>query len=299
MDWLNYHHLYYFWTVAREGSVSRAGEKLLLTGPTISSQLRDLEEAIGAKLFRRAGRGLALTDTGRLVYRHADEIFSKGQDLMDALKGLPAARPRRLIVGVADVLPKLIVYRILEPALRMEEPAQVVCLENKPERLLAELSIQGIDLVLSDAPVPPGVQVRAFSHFLGETGVSVFGVPALAAPRRRRFPRSLDGAPFLLPTSNTSIRRSMDDWFALGGIAPKVLAEFEDNALLATFGGAGAGLFAYPTVIEEEVRRAYGVRLVGRIPAVRERYYVISIERKLKHPGALVIAEAAQRGLFR
>lgn len=298
MEWLNYHHLLYFWTVAREGSVARACEKLHLAQPTISGQLRRLEKSLGEKLFNKVGRNLVLTDTGRMVYRHADGIFSLGRELMDALKGRPTGRPQRLVVGVVDVLPKLIAYRLLEPALRLPEQVQVICHEDKAERLFAELSVQALDIVLADEPPGPAVKVRAFNHLLGECGVSIFGTPSLAATYRRGFPRSLDGAPFVLPTINTSLRKSLEQWFDSETIRPAVRGEFEDSALLMVFGQTGAGVFAMPTAIEKEVQKQYGVRVIGRVDSVRERFYAISIERKLKHPGVVAISEAARQKLF-
>lgn len=299
MDWLNYHHLLYFWTVAREGSIARACDKLLLAQPTISGQLRALERSLGDKLFTRSGRGLVLTETGRVVYRYADEIFTLGRELTDTLRGRPTGRPLRLVVGVADVLPKLISYRLLEPALHLPEPVQIICREGKPERLLAELSVHGLDIVLCDAPVSPTVKVRAFHHLLGECGVSVMGTATLARSLRRGFPRSLDGAPFLLPTDNTTLRRSLEQWFGAHGIRPAVRAEFEDSALLKVFGQAGIGLFVVPTVVEDEVSKQYGARLVGRLPEVRERFYAISVERKLKHPAVVAISDSARQQLFK
>lgn len=298
MDWLNYHHLLYFWTVAREGSIARACEQLHLAQPTISAQLRALEKSLGAKLFTREGRGLALTDTGRVVYRYADEIFTLGRELRDTLRGRPAGRALRLAVGVADVLPKLVAYRLLEPALRLPEPVQVVCSDGKPEPLLAELAQHKLDVVLSDAPLSPGAKVRAFNHQLGECGVSVLGTPALAESFRGAFPDSLDGAPFLLPTANTALRRSLDHWFDARGLSPIVVGEFEDSGLLKTFGQAGAGLFVVPSVVEREVSRQYQVEPLGRVAAVRERFYAISVERRLKHPAVIAISEAARRELF-
>lgn len=298
MEWLNYHHLLYFWTVAREGSISRACEKLFLAQPTISGQIRALEKSIGAKLFTRAGRSLVLTETGRTVYRYADEIFSLGRELLDTLKGRPTGRPLRLVVGVADVLPKMVSYRLLEPALRLPEPVHIICWEGKPDRLLAELSVHGLDVVLSDSPFSPTVKVRAFNHLLGECGVSVLGTAGLAKPLRRGFPRTLDGVPFLLPTDNTTLRRSLDQWFDTKGIRPAVRAEFEDSALLKVFGKAGVGLFVVPTAVENEVCQQYNVRVVGRIQDVRERFYAISVERKLKHPAVIAISETARKELF-
>lgn len=299
MDWLNYHHLLYFWTVAKEGSIARACDKLLLAQPTISGQLRALERSVGDKLFVRSGRGLALTETGQTIYRYADEIFSLGRELTDTLRGRPTGRPLRLVVGVADVLPKMISYRLLEPALHLPEAVQIICREDKPERLLAELAVHGLDIVLADAPVGPTVKVRAFNHLLGECGVSIMGTAEVAKSLRKGFPRSLDGAPFLLPTDNTTLRRSLDQWFENNGIRPAVRAEFEDSALLKVFGQAGIGLFVVPTAVEDEVRTQYGARLVGRLEQVRERFYAISVERKLKHPAVVAISDAARQKLFK
>ena len=298
MEWLNYHHLLYFWVVAHQGSITRASAQLRLAQPTISGQLRALENALGEKLFTRAGRSLVPTEVGRVVLRYADEIFSLGRELTDTLKGRPTGRPVRFRVGVADVVPKLIAYRLLKPALQLPEPVWLVCREDKPDRLLAELAVYGLDLVLSDAPAGPAVRIRAFNHLLGECAVSVLGVPPLAAVYRRNFPRSLDGAPFLLPTENTSLRRSLDQWFDSQGIRPRIAGEFEDSALLKVFAQAGAGLFAVHSVIEAKVQRQYGVRRVGPLHQVRERFYAISVERRIKHPAVVAIAEAARAKLF-
>jgi LysR family transcriptional activator of nhaA len=298
MEWLNYHHLLYFWTVARTGGVSAASAELRLAQPTISGQLRALEDALGEKLFHRVGRRLELTDVGRMVYRYADEIFTLGRELMDAVRGRPTGRPLRLAVGVADQLAKLITYRLIEPALKLSEPVHVVCREDKPERLLADLALHDLDLVLSDAPIHPSVKVRAFSHLLGECGVTIFGTKDLAAKYRRSFPKSLEGAPCLLPTENTSLRRSLDQWFEQQSLRPTVVSEFEDSALLSSFGERGLGLFPGPTAIEAEIRRQYGVVVVGRLEQVRERFYAISVERRLKHPAVVAISEAARERLF-
>lgn len=298
VDWLNYHHLYYFWMVGREGSVVRAGQQLRLAQPTITGQIRALEDVLGHKLFARSGRNLVLTEVGRLVYRYAQEIFSLGREMTEVLEGRPAGRPVRLLVGVSDVLPKHVAFRLLEPALTLAEPVQIICYEDRPERLLADLSTFHLDMVLADSPVSPSVRVRAFSHLLGSCGVSVFGVPALAARYRSRFPASLDGAPFLLPLENATSRRALDEWFEQEGIHPTVVGEFQDSALLQVFGQAGKGLFAAPTVVEEETRRKYGVSVVGRTASIRESFYLISVERKLKHPAVVAISSAARSRLF-
>ncbi len=298
MAWLNYHHLFYFWTVAREGSITRAASVLHLTQPAISAQLRTLERALGEKLFDRRGRHLVLTDTGRVVNRYADEIFSIGRELQETLAGRPSGRPPRLVVGVVDSMPKLMVYRLLENVIRGAEPVRLMLREDTAERLLADLALHAVDVVLSDAPVPQTVRIKAYSHLLGECGVSIFGAPALAAAHRRRFPDSLDGSPFLLPMEGSTLRRSLEDWFAELEIRPSVVAEIEDSAVLKVFGQAGMGLFAAPTAVEREVRRQYGVRVVGRVESIREQFFAISAERRIRHPAVLIISTSARRELF-
>jgi len=298
MEWLNYHHLLYFWTVAKEGSVAGATRRLRLAQPTISGQVRQLEQQLGQKLFRRQGRSLVLTDVGRVVYRYADEIFGLGRELMDVLRSRPTGRPVRLTVGVADAVPKLIAKRLLEPAFHLDDPLHLVCREDRADRLLAELALHALDLVISDAPIPPQVGVKGFSHLLGECGVTIFASPALARKHRRGFPRSLDGAPMLLPTEDNALRRSLDQWLDAQRIRPVAVAEFEDPALLKTFGQAGRGLFAGPSVIEREISRQYGVRVVGRLAEVRERFYAISAERRLEHTAVVALTRAARDRLF-
>ena len=298
MEWLNYHHLLYFWTVAREGSIVRASRELRLSQPTISSQVRQLEDTLGVKLFERAGRGLVLTDAGRTAFRYAEGIFTLGREMGDALKGKASGRPLRLSVGVADVVPKLIAYRLLEPALKLAEPVQVVCLEDKPERLLAALSVYELDLVLTDAPIGGRARVRAYNHLLGESAVSFFATAELARRWGKDFPASLDGAPFLLPTPGTSIRPDLDHWFDETGIRPNVVGEFDDSALLKAFGERGVGLFCAPTVIEAEVQHSYRVKVIGQTESVRERFFAISAERRIKHPAVVAISAAAKEEVF-
>lgn len=298
MEWLNYHHLLYFWMVAREGSVTRASSELRLAQPTISTQIRMLEESLGEKLFARQGRNLVLTDVGREVYRYADEIFSLGRELMDVVRNRAPGRALRLAVGIADVLPKLVVYRLLEPVRQLGQPVHIVCREGKPEPLLAELAIHKLDLVLADAPLGANTSVRVFHHLLGECGVTFFAKGQLATRLRRKFPQSLDGAPMLLPVEGSVMRRSLSQWFDAEGIRPNVVSEFEDGALLKAFGAAGAGVFPSPTVIEDEVRRQYDVQVVGRVDAVRERFYAVSHERRLKHPAVVAVCDVAREKLF-
>lgn len=297
MEWLNYHHLRYFWAAAREGSVTRASEKLHISQPAVSAQIRELEQALAEKLFARSGRSLTLTEAGRVVYRYAEEIFGLGTEMVETLKGRPTGRPVRLAVGITNVIPKLIAYRLLKPALKLPDPVRVECREDRPERLLAELATHGLDLVLADAPAAPTMRVRARSHLLGECGVSIFGAERLGKAHRRGFPRSLDGAPLLLPTVDSTLRRLLDEWFEAQGIRPQIVGEFEDSALLKVFGQSGTGLFAVPSAIEADVRRHYGVQAVGRVE-LRERFYAITVERRLKHPAVVAISEAARHELF-
>ena len=298
MSWLNYHHLFYFWTVAREGSIARACDRLLLTQPTISGQIRELERAFDVKLFEKVGRNLVLSEQGREVYRYADEIFTLGRELQDAMTGRPAGRLVRLVVGIPEALPKLISCRILEPALRQTQEVQIVCHEGTPEQLLVQLALHQLDVILSDSPAPPTVKVRVFSHLLGECAVSFCASPKLTTTYRRKFPQSLDGAPFLLPLQDTTLRRSLERWFETTAIRPKVSGEFADSALLKAFGQVGTGIFAVPAAIEKEVCRQYHVKVCGRVDSIRERFYLISADRKLKHPAVAAIAAIARRKLF-
>jgi LysR family transcriptional activator of nhaA len=298
MDWLNYHHLYYFWTVARAGSITKACSELRLAQPTVSGQLRVLEDQLGHKLFAKAGRGLKLTDVGQTVFQYADEIFSIGREMQDTLKDRPRGRPLRLQVGVSDLLPKLITYRILEPALKMPQPVHLVCHEDSSDRLLAELAEHRLDVVLSDAPFTSKIRVKAFNHLLGSSPVSIYAAPALARRYRKNFPASLDGAPMLLPLDGSELRRSLEQFFDAHGIRPVIAGEFADSALMKTFGQAGTGLFAAPEAIDQQVRSTYKVVKVGSLNGVNESFYVISVERRLKHPAVLAISEAARARLF-
>jgi LysR family transcriptional activator of nhaA len=299
VEWLNYHHLLYFYTVAKEGSVSGAARKLRLAQPTLSGQIRKLEEAFDEKLFARSGRSLVLTEMGRHVYRYADEIFGLGRELTDTLRGRPSGRSPRLVVGVADVVPKRITARLLEIALVLPQPVQIRCVEGKSDRLLADLAVHALDLVITDAPLPSHLAVKAYSHLLGETPVSFFATRELAIRHRRRFPASLTGAPLLLPTPNTQLRRSLDEWFESRGIQPRLVAEFEDSALLKVVGEHGHGIFPAPSLLEGELRRQSGVAAVGEVAGLTERFYGISVERRIKHPAVAAITEAARERIFK
>ena len=273
MEWLNYHHLQYFWVVAREGSIVRASEELRLAHPTISGQIHKLEEVLGEKLFARRGRNLILTEAGRVAFRYADEIFSLGREFVDTLKGRASGHPLRLVVGIADVLPASLVRRFLEPAFRLGQPVRVVCRADKSvEEFVAELALHRVDVVIADGPSSSAVPVRAFSHLLGACGTSFFAAPKLASSMKRRFPRSLDGVPFLLPGAPSTVRRSLEQWFIAEDVHPTIVAELDDSALAKSFGMEGMGVFAAPTVIEREVlapvRGARRRPLERRPPAV-------------------------------
>ncbi len=299
MEWLNYHHLLYFWVVAKEGSIVRASEELHLAHPTISGQIHRLEEVLGEKLFTRKGRSLVLTDSGRVAFRYADEIFSLGREFLDTVKGRTSGRQIRLVVGVSDVLAKSIVHRMLEPAFHLKEDVRVICREHRStEAFMGDLAAHTVDVVLSDAPAGPGTSVRAFSHPLGECGLVFLAAPPLAKACRRGFPQSLGGIPFLLPGSDSTLRRALNEWFDSRGIRPRIVAELDDAALAQILGEAGLGVFAVPDVVEQEVRRRYKVQLVGRTREIRQRFYAISVERKIRHPAVAAICEVARKHIF-
>ncbi len=298
MEWLNYHHLLYFWVVAKEGSIVKACDQLRLAQPTVSAQIRALEDSLGEKLFSRAGRSLVLTEFGRMVFGYADEIFGLGRELLEVSKGGSPERPLRLVVGISDSLPKSLVHSLLTPALEMKEPVHLICHEDHPERLLAALATMDLDVALTDAPSMPAVRVKTYNHLLGSCGVSLFAAPALARKMRGKFPQSLNGMPFLVPLESSTLRRSLDQWFESTGIRPRLVGEFQDSALAKAFGQAGIGVFAAPTAVEQSVKKNYGVVAVGRIDTVLEHYYAISVERKFKHPAVLAILQSAREELF-
>lgn len=295
---LNYRQLHYFWTVAKAGGVARAAERLGLTPQTVSAQVAALEEDLGTQLLRRHGRRLELTETGRLVVSYADEIFQVGSELEELLRSRPQGRSVLFRVGVADAVPKAIAYALLTPALQLPEPVRIVCREDKLERLLAALAIHHLDMVLSDSPLPSGTEVKGYSHALGECGVRFFATPALAAGLRGPFPHNLEGAPLLLPGEDSALRAGILRWLGRLQIRPRIVGEFDDSALMKAFGSGGVGVFPAPEVIASEVMRLYGVTSIGGTDAVRERFYAISAERRLRHPAVLAISDAARQGLF-
>lgn len=299
MEWLNYHHLLYFWTVVRAGSINKAASELRVSPPAISTQLRVLESQLGEKLLVRSGRRLVLTEVGRTVFGYAEDIFSLGRELMDVVKNRPIGRPLRLDVGVVDAVPKTIAQLLLEPATQLREPIRIVCREATSSQLLARLATHELDVVLSDAPIDPNLSIRGYSHLLGQCGV-LFVVAAKVAGRfRRKFPECLDAAPCFLPTDNTALRRSLDYWFESHAVHPNILGEFEDYALLRAFGETGAGVYPVPSVFENQMQKMKGVRIIGRTDKVRMQFYAISAERKLQHPAVVAISEAARNKIFK
>jgi LysR family transcriptional activator of nhaA len=297
MEWLNYHHLFYFWNVARAGSIARASEELRLAQPTISNQLKTLEASLGVKLLERQGRRLVLTDVGRTVLRYADDIFRTGRELQRAVKGLPTGQRLRLVAGVVDVIPKRMAALLLQPAVDAHPDLVLVCREGPLPQLLAALAVHELDVVIADVPASEDVKVKAFSHRLGDCGTSFFAAARHAA-LRKGFPKSLQGAPALLPSEGTALRRALEAWFEASGIRPVITGEFDDSALMKAFGARGLGVFPAARVLEDEIRDQYGVQVVGRVEEVRESFYAITVERRLRHPAVVTLAGAARDALF-
>lgn len=298
MRWLNYQHLYYFWHVARCGSVTEASQQLRLAQPTISAQLKSFEEVLGEKLFERQGRSLKLTEAGQLANRYAQQIFSMGQELLDVLDGKTHGAVRELKVGIADVVPKSLAYRLIRPGFATDSVTTVHCFEDKTERLLADLSIAEIDFVIADRPIPPNVKVKAFNHLIGECGVSFLGSKLLANKYRKNFPTSLNAAPLLLPTEESAIRHELSHWFNRVGIEPVCIGAFQDRAFMKLAAKDGRGIMPIPSVVEDEVREEFKLELVGRSTEVKEQLYIISIDRRLKNPIIIQICTEGQKKLF-
>ncbi len=295
---LNLKHLRYFWAVASQGSIARAAESMFLTPQTISGQLRELEQHLGAKLFSRSGRKLVLTETGRTVFTYADEMFRLGLELQDVLDGRTPDAAVTLKVGVAMVVPKLLAYRVLEPVLKLDSPVRLICHEAPLVDLLADLSVRKLDAVLADSPLNPTLNIRAYNHALGESGISFFAVPERAQALRPGFPASLDRGAMLMPSGGSNLRRNLESWFERQGIKPLVVAEFEDRALMKAFGERGIGVFTSPSAVEADVLEKYGVQVIGRTEEITERFYLISAERRIKHPAVSAITEVARNELF-
>jgi LysR family transcriptional activator of nhaA len=298
MEYLNYHHLRYFWAVAKEGGLTKAAQKLRISQPTICAQVQSLERMLGEKLFRRSGRHLALTETGRQVFSYAEEIFSLGEDLLNSIKARPTTRPLRVQVGIVDSLPKLVSYDIIKPVFHLPQAIQVACYEAKVMDLLAQLAAYRLDIVLADEPAPGSANLKAFNHFLGECGISFCAETKLAARLRRGFPQSLHGAPVLLPGAESALRRSLEKWFQDNNVRPRLVAEFDDAALMKVAAADGYGFFPLPSVVVQEAVARYGVKLVGATTSCTQRFYVISAERRLTHPAVVAITSRAQESLF-
>lgn len=298
MRHLNYGHLLYFWTVAREGSIVRASEVMHVTPQTISGQLRLLEDAVGEKLFTREGRQLVLSETGQVVFRYADEIFTVGAELAEVVRGRVPGAPPVFSVGVTDSVPKLVACRILEPALALDETPRLVCREGPLEHLLGELAIHNLDLVISDMPVPGGLHVSAYNHLLGESGVDFVARPELARRLRRRFPESLSGAPMLLPSRTSPLGRGLEQWLDERELFPSVVGQFDDSALLKSFAHSGAGIIPVPAALSREVCDIYGLSRIGAAEGLTERFYAISVERRLKHPAVVAVTRRARDHIF-
>jgi LysR family transcriptional activator of nhaA len=295
---LNYLHLYYFWTVAGAGSITAACALLHVTQPTISMQIRRLEQAMRAKLFERVGRGLRLTEVGRVVFDYAEDIFSLGQALVDTVNGTSSAKRPRLVVGIPNGMPKVVTCRLLEPLLHQPEDVRLVCYEADLHSLVTDLAKHRFDVILSDMPLSPGSNVRTYNHPLGESAVAFCGKREVISSLRARFPQSLHGAPMLLPTTNVELRRNLDRWFAKENIVPRIVAEIEDGALIKEFGSGGAGVFPLPSAVVSEVRQQYNLSMLGTLSDVKVRYYAITTERKLKNPLVMLISEIARKGLL-
>ncbi|MET3118880.1 LysR family transcriptional activator of nhaA [Undibacterium sp. GrIS 1.8] len=295
MTSLNYKHLHYFWVVAKAGSIARASEQLNLTPQTISGQISLFEDIQGEQLFKKQGRNLQLTEAGRLVLGYAEEIFSLGQELEEVLQHRPTARTLQLRVGVSDAVAKAVAYRLLEPALALPQTLRINCREGKLDVLLAELALHKLDIVITDSPMSPTVNVRGFNHQLGECGISFFATAALAQQYGEAFPACLQGAPILLPGEDSALRSKLMFWLSEKQLHPRIAGEFDDSALMSAFGQAGAGFFAAPSSIADMVIRQYDVQQVGHTDEIREQFYAISVQRKLTHPAVLAITQATQQ----
>lgn len=286
---LNYHHLRYFWAVAREGSLREASEKLRVSQPSMSTQINLLEEALGENLFRPRGRSLELTEFGQMIYGYAEEIFALGGEILGSAKLVPGVRSLRLHVGIVDSFPKLMSYDILRPVFEHQPVVQLTCHEGKLADLLAQLNTHRLDLVLADEPASPGISGKVFNHLLESSAITFCAMPGLAKSLKGRFPRNLDGAPALLPTQNCSLRRDLEKWFANSGVQPRVVAEFEDAALAKIAAMDGRGFMVVPTVVASEAIERYGFVALGRTKEIETQFYAITAERRFTHPAILAI----------
>ncbi len=291
---LNYKHLHYFRTVAKTGAINKAAEKLHLAPQTLSGQISTFEARLGVTLFRRSGRRLELTDAGRTALTYADEIFHVGAELEEALQKSTTTRVHPFRVGIADVVPKAIAYQLLAPALTLAEPVKLVCKEGRLERLAAELSIHRLDMVLADRPLPSTMDIKGYSHPLGECGIAFLASRAVAQTLEQDFPANLQAAPMLIPGEDSALRVPLLRWFERHGIQPTIVGEFDDSALMSAFGQAGSGIFPVPLTVSQEVIQQYDVIEVGQTLEIRERFFAISVERRLSHPAVVAVSDAAR-----
>jgi LysR family transcriptional activator of nhaA len=295
---LNFHHLFYFWTVAAEGSVTAASRRLGLAQPSVSAQVRKLEESLGADLFEKQGRGRLLTDLGREVLRHAEQVFGSAQNLVDFLNGRTLDDATAIAVGVPDVMSRLVAHKLMAPLYQRQPAIAIECYGSNFEDLLSDLAVSRFDVVLSHAPMASHVRIKAFNHKLGDSPLTVFATPEIAASCRASFPASLDGVPFLLPTVGTELRRALDQWFDQQGIAPRVTGEFSDSALMKEFGSGGAGAFVAPSIVEAKVCKQYSVQAVGRLADLTEQFFAITTSKRIVHPGVAMMIDAARSAAF-
>ncbi|MBO1255611.1 transcriptional activator NhaR [Alteromonas sp. 5E99-2] len=297
-DGLNYKHLHYFWVIAKEGSIAKAAQYLHITPQTISGQLALLEGRLNQPLFDRVGRGLQLTETGRLVLRYADDIFSLGKELSDVLRGNGIQGNSEFIVGVASTIPKTLIWKILEPALSRCDDISLTCKEGPIDAILAELAMQEVDMVISDTPLSSAYSIKAYNHFLGECGLSFFAVPELVSQLKGDFPHFLNNTPMLLPTGQYAIRQHFDQWCIQHNLSPVIKGQFDDSALIKSFGHAGLGAFFMPTAVEKEVCESFGVEIIGRTTEIKQRFYAISSQRKVTHPAISAVCDSARDEIF-
>ena len=298
MRWLNYQHLFYFWNVANFESISQAAKHLRLAQPTISAQLKQFESVLGEKLFERSARNFKLSEVGQITYRYAEQIFSLGNELLDVIDGKSLDYLKDFRIGISDVVPKSLSYRLIEPALRPDSGASVSCFEDKTERLLADLAIGEIDLVIADRPIPPNVKVKAFNHFIGESGISFMAIKKISQQCRKNFPKSISDSALILPTSESAIRSEIEHWLDQRSISIKCVASFQDRGLMKIAAREGQGIIPVPTVIEKEVKKEFHLEVLGRTSEIQEKIYLISLERRLKNPLMAKICEEAQRNIF-
>jgi LysR family transcriptional activator of nhaA len=296
---MNYKHLLYFWVTAKAGGVMRAGEQLHTTPQTLSGQIKLLEDWLGRKLFKKAGRNLELTEDGRLALGYADQIFSLGAELEAAVRA--AHEGKKVLdfkVGVADSVTKSIAYRLLEPALAISEPVRLICSEGKFPDLLAQLALNRLDLVIADEPMSRRLSVRAFNHPLGGTAMGFYCTQALKAQLRGDFPQCLNGQPLLIPGTQASVRQQLEGWLTRHALVPRIVGEFDDGALMTAFGREGRGVFMAPSVMEADTLQQFGVELIGRSDELREEFYAVSVEKRISHPCVVAITDAARGTLF-